>query len=253
MNKIAHNSTYSLHLVYTPFTGLGDFNPDNKWILNRIRIFKQYTQKSLKSQDANFLHLISFRREDEYNPIFANFCSDLSFYPLFSGLLYYDDRFSKQSEKNRRLADRLENLKQIEKHCKDTDWIYFTRLDSDDMLHKEAIAEIQQQRPEEKTAFIYQNGYIYNHEADEMAEYNPDTCPPFYTICFPKDIFFDGKKHAEYMKGWKSHEDTVKIFKPVYLSDRKYCVGVHGKNTSTTWNHRFKGKLVDVKLLNDFI
>jgi len=240
------------HIVYTPFTDLGGFNPDNKWLLNRIRIFKQYTQESLENQPTKFLHLMSFRKEDEYNPIMANFCSDLSFYPLFSGLLYYDDRFSEQSEKNRRLAERLDSLKVLENECKNADWIYFTRLDSDDMFAWNAFEEIMSQKPKEKTAFIFQNGYIYNHETDEMAGYNPDTCPPFYTICFPKDIFFDGKKHAEYMKGWKSHEDTTKIFKPVYLSDRKYCVVIHGQNTSTTWTHRFKGNAVDNKL-NEFI
>ena len=245
------------HIVMTPFLGLGDFNPDNQWFLNRIRIFKRYTQESLRKQNTEFLHLMSFRPEDEQNPIMANFCSDLNFYPLFSGLLYWDDRFVEESEKNRRLADRLEKLNEIKKFCEDADWIYFTRLDSDDMFHKDAFQEIQSQEPKEKTAFIFQNGYIFNKKTAEIAEWNPTTCPPFYTICFPKDVFFDGKKHNEYMKGWKSHEDTVKIFNPVYMSDcssnRKYCVLVHGKNTSTTWDHRFKGKMVDSNLINDFI
>lgn len=256
------------HIVYTPFTGLGDFNPDNKWFLNRIRIFKQFTQQSLLKQGRSvldflnplalpkiksYLHLVSFRKEDAQNPLIGSFATDLDFIPLFSGLLYYDDRFSERSEKNRRIADRLDCLKELESRCKDADWIYFTKLDSDDMFHREAFEEIMKQKPQEKTAFIFQNGYIYNKNTDEMAEWNPTTCPPFYTICFPKDVFFDGKKHAEYMKGWKSHEDTVKIFKPVYLSDRKYCVLVHGKNTTTSWNHRFKGKTVDSQLLSNFI
>ncbi len=243
------------HIIYTPFTGVGDFNPDNKWFLNRIRIFKQFTQQSLLKQTHKRFsnHILSFRREDEQNPIMANFCSDLYFYPLFSGLLFYDDRFSEQSEKNRRLVDRLVSLKEMERTYKDADWIYLTRIDSDDMFHYGAFEEIQKQEPKEKTAFIFQNGYIYNKETQEMAEYDPETCPPFYTICFPKDVFFNPQKHLEYMKDWKSHEDTVKIFNPVYMSDRKYCVLVHGKNTTTTWNHRFRGKAVDNKLLSEFI
>lgn len=243
------------HIVMTPFTGMGDWNPDNRWLMQRIRIFKEFTQSGLNKikEFRDFKHIVTFREEDDLNPVIANFATDLKFSPLFSGLLYYDDRFSEQSEKNRRIADRLVYLKELENECKDADWIYFTRLDSDDMFHKEAFAELYKQEPKEKTAFIFQNGYIYNKNTQEMAEWNPETCPPFYTICFPKEIFFDGKKHSEYMKGWKSHEDTVKIFNPVYLSDRKYCVLVHGKNTSTTWNHRFKGKSVDNNLLQEFI
>ncbi len=240
------------HIVYCPFLGTGDFNPDNKWLLYRMRIFKQFTQRSLP-RHKNYIHLVGFRKEDELNSLVGSFCLDTHITPLFSGLLYYDDRSSERSEKNRRIADRLEHLKELENECKDADWIYFTKLDSDDMFHKDAFKEIQKQEPKEKTAFIFQNGYIYNKETQEMSEYNPETCPPFYTICFPKDVFFDPQKHLEYMKGWKSHEDTVKIFKPVYLSDRKYCVLVHGKNTTTTWNHRFRGKSVDNKLLENFI
>jgi hypothetical protein len=245
------------HIIYTPFTDVGCFNPDNKWLIERIRIFKNFTKKSLLRQESNFdlyyTHWLSFRKGDEDNNLIANFATDLSITPLFSGLLYYDDRFVESSEKNRRIADRLECIKEFENNYSDVDWIYFTRLDSDDMFHKDAFAEIMKQEPKEKTAFIFQKGYIVNEKTSEMAEWNPETCPPFYTICFPKDVFFNPQKHLEYMKGWKSHEDTVKIFNPVYMSDRKYCVLVHGKNTTTTWNHRFRGKAVDNNLLNNFI
>ncbi len=245
------------HFIYTPFLGTGDFNPDNKWLLYRIRIFKTFTQRSILSQRSKepirIHQLVSFRPEDENNSALTGFCSDILFTPVFTGLLYYDDRFSDKSEKNRRLVDRLSLLKQLESECADAEWIYWTKLDSDDMLSKTAVEEIQSQEPGERKVFIYQNGYIYNRETGEMAEWNPNTCPPFYTICFPRDVFFNPQKHLDYMKGWKSHEDTTKIFNPVYMSDRKYCVLVHGKNTTTTWNHRFKGKSVDSKLLSEFI
>ncbi len=243
------------HIVYTPFTDVGCFSLNNEWLINRIRIFKNITQGSLKKQEfgLTYHHWVSFKKGEENNPVVANFATDLTFTPLFSGLLFYDDRFTDRSEKNRRIVDRLEYIKRFESGFEDVDWIYLTRIDSDDMFHREAFREIQKQKPQEKTVFIFQNGYIYNKSTGELAEWNPETCPPFYTICFPKEVFFNPKKHLEYMAGWKSHEDTVKIFKPVYLSDRKYCVLVHGKNTTTTWNHRFRGKIVDNKLINNFI
>jgi len=244
-------------IVYTVMTGIGNFQNDNQWLRYRTEIFQEYTLRSLEKQTKqDFNHLVSFTPKEQDNPVVYKLWVEEMNYPLkftLEGLLYHDDRFGDDHAKNRDLVKRLICLRSLENDCKDADWIYFTRIDSDDMYHKDAFKEIMSQEPGEKVAFMFKTGYIYNKETEEMATWEPTTCPPFYTICFPKDVFFDPVKHFRYMKGWRTHEDTEKVFKCKELSEGKYCVLVHGKNTTTNWDHPFRGDFVSNKKLKDFI
>jgi hypothetical protein len=241
-------------IVYTPMTGIGNFKNDNQWLRYRTEIFQEYTLNSLKNQtEQGFIHLLSYTPKEQDSPIVYKLWTDepqLKF--AMSGLLYHDDRFGDDHAKNRDLVKRLKCLKVLESECRDADWIYFTRIDSDDMYHKDAFKEIMEQEPGEKVAFMFKTGYIYNKDTEEMATWEPTTCPPFYTICYPKDVFFNPKKHFRYVKGWRTHEDTEKVFKCKELSEGKYCVLVHGKNTTTTWSHPFRGDPINNKKLKYF-
>ncbi len=64
------------HLMYVPFTGLGLYNGfrGNRWLKNRIEIFKQFVIPSLLNQtDQDFILWVSWRREEKNNPIIKEF------------------------------------------------------------------------------------------------------------------------------------------------------------------------------------
>lgn len=215
-------------------------------------------------------------------------------YPVvmsFNGLMYWDDKFGgglKQTlmnvarvvrgwyreksvclgdlkeifyHKNKTLKERLEKTfneflrnEGLKKVFQEADWIYLTRIDSDDMLHREAIRTIISQFPEKGKALVFQKGLAYNHLTGELTEWHPNTNPPFHTIIFPKDVFLDAQKYLDYMDGFKSHEDIPKIFDCYQLPDYYYCYVLHGKHISTTWNHPFRqrDKKVSLDKLKEF-
>lgn len=243
------------HIIYIPFRGVGLKNGDDAWLAGRIDIFKQYTLVSLLNQtNKDFKLWLSFRPEDEENELVGRLAEFLDSLGLqgaftFNGLMYWDD---KNLEANKTLEERVNgSLRELSLY-KNSDWILLTRLDSDDMLHKEAVAEIQAQELKPQ-ALVFLRGLVYNTETSELAEWRPRTNPPFHTIIFPAETFFDAKKHVEYYGDWQSHEDTILCWPIVKLSDHKYCVTVRPTgHISTNWNHHFRGKPLDKELLNNF-
>lgn len=116
------------------------------------------------------------------------------------------------------------------------DWVYLTRIDSDDMFHREAVNLIQSQEPKERKALVFDKGYIYNVKTGQVAEWNPPTNPPFHTIIFPAKKFFDPVEHKKYYRDFKTHEDVHTEFDCETLDMNKYMVSVHGKHISTAWD-----------------
>src|SRR3990167_9847206 len=99
------------HIIYIPFTGVGKHQyKGDDWFRDRIEIFKNYTLKSLLNQtNQNFILMVSFRPEDQLNPILSNFegIEKVGFtepWWTFTGLLYHDD---KNEENNKSLTLRL--------------------------------------------------------------------------------------------------------------------------------------------------
>lgn len=272
-------NTQDLHILYTPFTGVGLHGGfrGNKWLEHRIGIFKNYTLKSLLNQsNRNFIHWFSFRPEEKDNQFVLGLADYLkqqkyNFIFTFDGLMYWDDKFNTYTlkqrarnflmimwdmwiykelknpktiwkytweNKNETLVQRIANSIQIIASVLSTnyDWIYMTRIDSDDMFHSQVVDLIQNQEPEERKALIFKNGYILNTQTGQVAEWNPPTNPPFHTIIFPKEVFFDAQKHREYYRDFTSHEDIPRVFNCVELDLKGFLVSFHGKHISTAWN-----------------
>lgn len=231
------------HLVMTPFTGLGKYGQrSDDWFRHRIKIFKEYTVKSLQNQTNQFfVHWVTWRPEEQENRLVQELFKDLCTMEwrtifTFGGLCFWDDKFNDTEEKNllKRLKDTLPSLKEI---VGDASYVYETILASDDMYHKDVVESIQQQPFAYKRALVHHNGYIHDINANKIAEWKPGPghLPPFYTIMYPADVFLDPQKHFDYLKGYKSHEDIETLFENVRLPDGRYCVNVHGRNLSTSW------------------
>lgn len=237
-----------IHLLMVPFTGLGlhgGYRGDD-WFRHRIKIFKEYTLKSLLNQtNRDFIIWLCFRPEEKDNPI----CQKFARYMLridqpciftFGGIPIWDDKY-----KNDNLLERLKViLPELESAIKKKEYIYETCQPSDDFYHRKEVEEIQEHKPAKRKTLIHFKGFVLNKETQRVAEWNPTTInPPFYTIMYPYDIFFDPQKHFDYMRGSKSHEDVIRLFDCVKLPDYRYCVMVHERNISTNWWHPFRGRI----------
>lgn len=281
---ILMNPIYSLHLVYIPVTGVGLYQGfrGRDWYEYRIEIFKNYTLNSLAQQTTkDWVLWLSFRPEELKDPLtggLARYLDERGFdYVMtFDGLMYHDDKFSRGTtyrlynfgrivrdcyrkrrlnglwqgmkelfrDKNKTLPRRLaKSLATMKANLPKANVIYVTRIDSDDMFHKDALALIQNQPPFDGV-YSFQNGYVFNRATQELAYWQPKKHPPFHTIVWQSDNFYDHKKHLAYYGDFKSHEDVPKVWENKRLKEGMYCVLVHnqGKQISTIWNHPFKGK-----------
>jgi len=237
-----------IHFVYIPFTGLGLFDGfrGQEWFKNRAKIFQETTLKSLLNQSTkDFIVWISFRPQERKNPVTRQIRrileqSGLRFVFTFDGVMMYDDR---GLEHNKDLKERMaRSLKVLKPLVGKEKWVYKTDCGSDDMLHKDALKEIQQEEPREKGATYYLNGYIYNYNTGQLADWIRNTSCSKYTVIYPADIFLNAEKHLEYIDGLKSHEYLPLVFDATRLPDGRYCCCVHGYNISTGWNNSFRGE-----------
>lgn len=233
-------------------TGLGRYDGfrGNRWIENRIKIFKQFIVPSLINQTKKeFIVWMSWRPEEEKNEIVVRFVKELNrlrgmtFVHTFNGLCFYDDKYEHLIARTRLMLSLRDSLTQLESYVKDAEWVMMTIQPSDDMYLSFAVKDIQNTYLEPK-AIGYTKGYMLNMNNLEMAEYNPTTIPPFFTIIFKKDDFIDHVKHFKFTGAYESHEYIRDKMKFEELKERGFVVGTHGENTSTTWNVPFKGRVL---------
>lgn len=290
-----NNKKDFLHILYTPWTGLGlrrGFRGD-KWYEARIRLFKNYTIESLRNQSCkDFIHWCSFRPEEKNNPRtieLAEYLEKIGYPAIFTfdGLMWWDDKFPLRlntrvilsilrdfvdhrgspikfikdyladNKKNETLQHRLqESLDYI----KDTlglarkEWVYESVLATDDMYEQDAFKIIQEQKPEYRKALLYSKGYVLNHETGQIAQHNPTTCQPFYTVIYPWKRFWNAKKHLEYVGDFESHEDITRIFNTKKIDERRYMISCHDQNISTRWYQtRFRSAMLKMYKRDNFI
>ena len=237
------------NIFYVPFTGLGKIDRGDEWLKRRIEIFKKYVLNALCNQsNLHFTLWLSWRPEDKHNPIVTEFYRHLNqvraMSPVFTydGLCFWDDKYS-DKEAYKKLYENLKRtLPHLKQHVDHADEVLLTIQPSDDMYLSNAAQDIQEADFGEAKAIGWEKGYIINYATKEIAEYNPDTIPPFFTIRFPKETFLDAEEHMKWTMAYHSHEEVVKLgFKP--LEGRGFVVGTHGSNISTTWN-TYRGKIL---------
>jgi hypothetical protein len=228
------------HLIMIPFTGLGRprYRGD-EWFAKRAHIFKENTLKSIFAQTNPFFTLwMCFREEEATNPITQELWEYIQSFQInsvftFGGIPMWDDKYPDDN-----LQERLQNvLPELKGVVGDAKYVYETILASDDMYHEDTAKMIHQQPFAKNKALIHWKGYIRDLETGKMADWQPtpNHLPPFYTIMYDAETFLDPKKHFDYLKEYKTHEDVEKLFDCVRLPDHRYIVNVHGSNISTSW------------------
>lgn len=242
------------HFLYTPFTGLGLYQGfrGNRWLRNRIKVFKEFVIPSLQQQTSkNFKLWISWRPEDRFNPYVKELRNYLDgvkeFKSIFTygGVCFWDDKYS-DKEAHDRLALALHESSHTLVNEAIGEFALMTIQPSDDVYHKGFVEEIQTLFSKtDYQAIGYSSGYIMNYQTGQLCEYNPKTNPPFFTLKFPKDIFLDPLKHMKYSGPYKSHEYVGDHMKYLSVPKRGFCVGTHGENISTHFNHPYAGRRLE--------
>ena len=251
-----------IHFLYTPFSGLGLYNGyrGDRWLKNRIKIFKEYTFPSVMNQSTHeFYWIISWRPEEKNNLIVREFGAWLDKFEIktiftFDGILFWDDKYSDEVAE-KRLRNSLEKTLPMLNIHQNVDYVYLTLQPSDDMYVYNALQRVQEffEENPEKQAFGFKKGYIIRLDNKEVAEYNPTTNPPFYTIKFSRDVFVDPNKHFEYAGKIKSHEYVKDFLDYTTLDERGFVVGTHGENISTGYNIPFRGRVLSKQEQGDVL
>lgn len=255
------------HLMYVPFTGLGLYNGyrGDRWLRNRIKIFKQFVVPSLLNQsNQNFSIWVSWRKEEWDNHQVHDLRHYLErLFPkrvvfTFSGVCFWDDKYDDFTA-HERLVDAVHGaMGPLINHIGECTHVLMTLQPSDDCYHKDAVDSIQNEfeRDAEVQALGFTEGYVCAYQTMQLAEWNPKTNPPFFTIKFPRETFIDPLKHIFYTGPYKSHEYIGDELMFGELMGRGFLVGTHGENISTVFDHPYAKALnpvlVEGSILKDF-
>lgn len=245
-----------VHLLYVPWTGLGLYGGfrGNRWLRNRIEVFKQFVVPSLCNQTSkDFVLWCSWRPEEKNNTHVKAFLEHMSTIldfrtvHTFHGVCFWDDKYPDEIARTRLLTNLHGSMGEMVNVIGEAEKVLMTIQPSDDCYHQSMVRGTRAifERVPHIQAFGFRNGYIMDYRTGALAEYNPKTIPPFFTIMFPRETFLDPLKHAEYTGPYKSHEYIAT--KPHYGSvrERGFLVGTHGENVSTFYNHPYKGKTIE--------
>lgn len=251
-----------LHLAYVPFTGLGRYNGfrGNDWLQNRIKVFKQYVIPSLQNQtNQDFVVWISWRQEEKGNPqvmALENYIlehTNLRLIMTYGGVCFWDDKYPDEEAQARLKLSLHRSLVDIMNQFGSYKTVLMTIQPSDDCYDQKAYEEFRRVlMTTDAEVAGYRKGYVARYTTGEIAEYNPDTTPPFFTIKFPYEVFVDTMKHYTYTGPYKSHEYIGDKLKYVGLEGRGFLVGTHGENISTTFDIPYKGQDVPKEVFNQF-
>lgn len=247
--------------AYTPFTGLGLYNGfrGNRWLRNRIKVFKQFVIPSLLNQtDQDFIHWISWRPEERSNPHVKELEQWLSkiegykFVFTYGGLCFWDDKYDDETARKRLTLAIQESGKDLVNLLSDE--VVMLIQPSDDLYNKHAIGSFKEAFKDPNVdAVTFTKGYLMNYNTKEVLEYNPNTNPPFFAIRFKRDVFLDPNRHIEFTGPYKSHEYIGDKLRLAQFDGRGFMVGTHGENVSTHFNHPFGGeKITDPMILDLF-
>lgn len=251
--------------MYVPWTGLGLYGGfrGNRWLRNRIKVFKQFVLPSLEAQtNKNFKVWCSWRPEEKNNPYVKElieymeewgYLNGTPVIHTFHGVCFWDDKYDDETAHNRLAASLHGSIGELYDHIGEADTILMSIQPSDDCYYKGMVDQVQKIfETTDPQAVGYKHGYMMDYLRGEVSEYNPTTNPPFFTIKFPREIFTNPLAHMEYSGPYKSHEYVGDKLKYQQIDFRGFLVGTHSENISTVYSHPFRGKVLDPSVLTLF-
>jgi len=229
------NFTHIIHSDYSRNVG-----KNFDWWVRRLKILETFTIQSLKNQTNKNFYFVMFLRRCFPENLLPELKRILKDSKLKTEIIYYD--------KPNDIKEKITSL------FPKTDFIYDTRIDSDDLFHKDAVKEIQSHTPELRKALIYQAGYCYNAIENKMRNHLMK-CPPFHTIMYPYESFLTLEKMNEYKNTTRGHDQVISVFNSVILSSGKFIVLLHGNNNRTRYSEpERKGcEIIETNKINNIL
>lgn len=237
------------HLMYCPMTGLGLYGGHRgaRWLKNRVKIFSQFVLPSLVAQtNRDFILWVSARYQDKNDKNLLEMkriieSAGVRCVFTYAGVCFWDDKYSDEEAHTRLVAAIHGSMGALLNEIGEADEILMTIQPSDDCYRSTAVQEIQDFFRDNLTynVFGYQMGYVCDYISGRLAEWNPKTTPPFYTIRFPREKFIDPLQHIKYTGPYKSHEYVKDYLAAKYVDERGFLVGTHQDNISTVFDHPY--------------
>lgn len=192
-----------------------------EWIRNRIKIFQEFTLKSLKlqtNQDYNFF-------------------------------LCYDDSTDEivQAELNRYepLPDNIhvvmksKYLFEMLKYLQGREYVYFVRMDSDDAYHKTYIQQLHDYKPKLGTVtLINRSGYLYDSVNKEIGKCYCKVVT-FYTFIYRVQDFLSGRIFNPDFTDIDTEQYIALRVPHEFIEKRNYLWHIHNSNCITTFGSWF--------------
>ena len=219
------------HIIHSGITW-GKSPLKESWVDYRYNLFKNFFLEALKYQtEKKFVVVLHIKKD-------FNYCIEK--FKQLGG----DFRIHIVGEEGHHpLAP-----KDIIEECKNYDWIYHTRCDTDDFFSKYAVEKIQNCIPDIGKAFIFQNGFNYLLKENRLGIYGA-RFQSNSTIVFPTEYFIDPVKSVEY--GVCRHLRVKQQFKHEFMGHHQYCILSHEHNDSTGWSGSRNIKPIHWKIFLD--
>jgi hypothetical protein len=209
------------HIVSIPFTVNRESRGPlpEKWVNERFDFFRRYTLKSLLNQD--------FKTFDIW-VLCGSWCSQYTNSLPWNGKIKVVDDLGKCLLANTSV-----------------DYIAITRIDSDDLMHRQAMEEVRRETRaairsgiEKKGFLVFKDNLCWNMvEGNNFVSKHIRKHPPFYTEIFPELIY---KNWDRYMVMTNHPHGKAHLDADYYkeLSKNKICVIKHYSNDSNIKNNR---------------
>lgn len=193
----------------------------DEWIDERINIFTKYTLQSLKAQtNQDFKFYI--RYQDSTEDSIFNSLSKHEILPdnvQFVPTTKYDEI--------------------VKNEIKDYAYVYFVRLDSDDMYHKSYVQQMYDYIPKKDTvALINRNGYIFDSVNNRFAKCYGKVVT-FYTFIYKVKDYLCGDVASVDSTDIDNEQYIALRFPHEFITKRNYIWHIHSSNTITEFENWF--------------
>ena len=198
---------------------------DELWIRNRINVFMNYTYKSLINQtNQDFTAFIIY--DDKTEEI------------VISELVKYGTLAENIVFIGKSIVDIF-----IKEKVKDSEYVYFVRIDSDDMYHKSYIQKLYDYTPaKDVAALINEWAYIYDSYSNKLYICHAKilSC---YTLIYKSEDYISGALPSPITNQLDAQMSIAHdVLKNEELDGINYVWHVHSKNTITSTADWFVNK-----------
>lgn len=217
--KFRHVLVSRLNVFYQKKMSEKGFDPEN-WLLERVEIFKKFCLPSILNQSNKkfqwFFYIDAHTPDQVKEDLEKTFVP----YPFIKLLAHHFDSFNITKELR----------SDIDKYLgKDFDFLISSRVDTDDMLHKDFISNIQESFNEQEFKILnFSRGLVY-HIPSGVSSFSNRKGNPFISLV-------EKRNNGQFVTVFsKSHTDYVSdyAYTEIYLEKPLWCMTVHGLNDST--------------------